>query len=84
MASGLTQRQVEVMAFLRSFKTECGFPPTRNEIAQHFKWKSPNAAEDHLRRLQRKGEVTIARGHARGLYFSDHAITEPQQAAAEH
>ena len=78
----LTLRQAEIMAFLRSFKTARGFPPTRAEIAKHFGFKSPNAAEEHLRAIERKGELTINRGSARGLAFADYPIRQHQQATA--
>jgi repressor LexA len=71
----LTKRQTEVMAFLRKFKAECGFPPTRVEIAQHFGFRSPNAAEEHLQALHRKGELFITRGCARGIAFPDREPT---------
>ena len=42
---------------VRDFITEYGIPPTRMEIANDLGFKSPNAAEEHLRALQRKGVI---------------------------
>jgi len=38
---------------------EHGMPPTRAEIATALGFKSANAAEEHLRALQRKGVLDL-------------------------
>ena len=53
--SELTPRQHEILKLIQDTVSESGMPPTRAEIAQAFGFKSPNAAEEHLRALQRKG-----------------------------
>ena len=63
----LTPRQAEILELIRSHLEETGFPPTRAEIAVHFGFSSPNAAEDHLRALERKGAIEILPGASRGL-----------------
>jgi repressor LexA len=63
----LTRRQTEILELLRTHLEETGFPPTRAEIAAHFGFSSPNAAEDHLRALERKGAIEILPGASRGL-----------------
>ena len=63
----LTRRQAEILELIRSHLEETGFPPTRAEIAVHFGFSSPNAAEDHLRALERKGAIEILPGASRGL-----------------
>ena len=50
------------------------FPPTRAEIAAELGFKSPNAAEEHLKALARKGAIEIMPGASRGL-----RIIEEQQ-----
>ena len=45
----LTARQQQVLDFIRSSLEETGFPPTRAEIAAELGFKSPNAAEEHLK-----------------------------------
>ena len=42
-------------------------PPTRADIAKEFGFKSPNAAEEHLRSLQKKGVIEIIPGTSRGI-----------------
>lgn len=63
----LTLRQAEILELLRTHLHETGFPPTRAEIAAHFGFSSPNAAEEHLRALERKGAIEILPGASRGL-----------------
>ena len=63
----LTDRQKEVLAFIKSFLKKNGYPPTRSEIAKHFGWESITAAHGHLLCLQRKGAITIAAGISRGI-----------------
>ncbi len=63
----LTKRQMEVLNFISDHIDSIGFPPTRNELSKHFGFRSPNAAESHLRTLQRKGMIHIEAGHSRGI-----------------
>ncbi len=48
-----------------------GRPPTRQEIASAFSFRSVNAAESHLRALERKGFIAINEGVARGISLVD-------------
>jgi repressor LexA len=63
----LTKRQKEVLAFICDHIESVGFPPTRNELSKHFGFRSPNAAESHLRALQHKGVIRIEAGRSRGI-----------------
>jgi repressor LexA len=63
----LTPRQLQILAFIRASIEKTGFPPTRAEIARHFGFRSPNAAEEHLRSLERKGVIEVLQGTARGI-----------------
>lgn len=63
----LTSRQEEILDFIRDYLAATGFPPTRSEIAQKMGFKSPNAAEEHLRALARKGAIEMLPGTSRGL-----------------
>jgi repressor LexA len=62
----LTPRQREILAFITRRVAERGGAPTRAEIAQAFGFRSPNAAEEHLRALARKGAIALEAGH-RGI-----------------
>jgi len=63
----LTARQQEILEFIRTFLEEEGFPPTRAEIANALVFRSANAAEDHLKALERKGAVEVLSGTSRGI-----------------
>jgi repressor LexA len=65
--SELTPRQEQVLRFIREFLQAHGLPPTRVEIARGLGFRSVNAAEDHLRALDRKGVLTILPGTSRGI-----------------
>ena len=52
----LTGRQREVLSFMRSFQAKHGVPPTVRELGERFRI-TPRAAFDHLRALERKGEL---------------------------
>ncbi len=67
----LTPRQQQVLELLRSFIEERGMPPTRAEIARALGFRSANAAEDHLRALERKGVIDLCRGTSRGIRLRD-------------
>ena len=66
-ASTLTARQREILAFIERMLAEHGRPPTRAEICTEFAFRSPNAAETHLRALAAKGAISLDEGLARGI-----------------
>ena len=63
----LTERQKQVLMFISEFIDKHRFPPTRSELSSHFGFRSPNAAEAHLRALEKKSVIGIERGSARGI-----------------
>ncbi len=67
----LTPRQTEILTFIQDFIEEAGMPPTRAEIARKLGFRSVNAAEDHLRALQRKGALELIPGTSRGIQLKD-------------
>jgi repressor LexA len=69
--SELTPRQSEVLNFIRDFIEDAGMPPTRAEIATKLGFRSANAAEEHLRALQRKGSIELLPGTSRGIRLKD-------------
>lgn len=64
---GLTPRQKEILIIIRTTIEHSGMPPTRAEIAKLLGFRSANAAEEHLRALQKKGYIDVMRGTSRGL-----------------
>jgi repressor LexA len=69
--SDLTPRQTQVLRLIQDHLAESGMPPTRAEIAQALGFKSANAAEEHLRALQRKGVIELIPGASRGIQLKD-------------
>lgn len=67
----LTPRQSQILQMIQEFIAETGMPPTRAEIARELGFRSPNAAEDHLRALQRKGVLELVPGASRGIQLKD-------------
>jgi repressor LexA len=75
MNTTLTSRQTEVLELIRHHITDTGYPPTRADIAQELGFKSPNAAEEHLKALARKGAIEMIPGTSRGIRLPDRADT---------
>ena len=67
----LTTRQRQILEFIREQLEDSGMPPTRAEIATALGFKSANAAEEHLRALQRKGVIDLVPGASRGIQLKD-------------
>ena len=67
----LTERQSEILKLIRELTEVSGFPPTRAEIAERMGFRSVNAAEQHLRALERKGAIEISSGASRGIRVRD-------------
>ncbi|MBY6203336.1 transcriptional repressor LexA [Halomonas denitrificans] len=63
----LSPRQAEILAFIRDSIDQDGLPPTRSEINAHFGFKSPNAAQSHLKALAAKGAIRLDARTARGI-----------------
>src|SRR5688500_2401633 len=69
--SELTPRQREIVKLIQESLRDNGMPPTRAEIATAMGFKSANAAEEHLRALQKKGVLDIIPGASRGIQLKD-------------
>ncbi|GAG14026.1 unnamed protein product, partial [marine sediment metagenome] len=67
----LTNRQQEILEFLRSEHREKGFMPSTREIQHHFGFASQTAAVSHLRALERKGVIHRLPGKARAMMLLD-------------
>ncbi len=73
LESNLTSRQREILDFIRDTLESEGRPPTRAEVCTAFGFRSPNAAECHLRALAAKGAIRIEEGRARGIRLAEGA-----------
>jgi repressor LexA len=77
----MTPRQSEILAFIQQSLLERGSPPTREEIARAFGFRSLNAAEQHLQALAKKGAIELVAGTSRGIRLKDamHTLREVAQ-----
>jgi repressor LexA len=69
--NALTERQAEILRLVRELTEVSGYPPTRAEIAERMGFRSVNAAEQHLRALEKKGAIEISSGASRGIRVRD-------------
>jgi LexA DNA binding domain-containing protein len=67
--NNLTPQQRRVFDFIRQHIAKRGEAPTRKQIAEAFSFSSPNAAQEHVRALERKGLLTLT-GEPRGIRLS--------------
>jgi repressor LexA len=67
----LTPRQRQILSLIQTVIAETGMPPTRAEIAKEIGFRSINAAEEHLRALERKGAIELLPGTSRGIRLKD-------------
>src|SRR4030067_2425926 len=67
----LTKRQAEILSFIKTHIQYSGFPPTISEIQGQFSFKSPNAVQEHIKALVRKGQIRRNPNQWRGLELMD-------------
>ena len=65
--TALTDRQREVLDYIRTHIQEWGVPPSRAEIARALGFAFASAADTHLKALERKGWLQIHPGRDHGL-----------------
>ncbi len=68
-ADSLTERQTQLVNFLRDYQRMHGVMPSTREIQRHFGFASQTAAMSHLRALEKKGVITRLAGKARAVVF---------------
>ncbi len=71
----ITSQQQRVLDCIQVYIKKTGFPPTRADICRELGFKSPNAAETHLRALEKKDFITIESGASRGISIKNKAVT---------
>ncbi len=74
----LTRRQTEILNLIRRQIEKNGLPPTRMEICEVLGFSSPNAAESHLRALERKGVIEMTPGASRGIRLVAQGAQSPE------
>lgn len=72
----LTRRQQQILQMIQSHIDKTGMPPTRTNICDYFGFRSPTAADDHLKALERKGAIELIPGTSRGIRVVEPADDE--------
>ena len=67
MVIGLTERQSEVLQFIKQHIAEFGVAPSHKEICEAIGARSTRAAADHLKALERKGYIRLHAETSRGI-----------------
>jgi repressor LexA len=67
MKDKLTDRQEEILTFIKQFTLDSGYPPTLREIGKHFQISSTFGVKRHLEALVKKGFINIESNASRGI-----------------
>jgi len=70
MKTQLTDRQNEILTFIKQFLEENGFPPTLREIGKKFQISSTFGVKRHLTALEKKGYLKVESNASRGIAFT--------------
>jgi repressor LexA len=76
----MTERQQEVLHFIRMHVSQRGYPPSIREIGLQFNIKSTNGVRGILQALERKGEIKRSPLLSRGIEL----MHQPARAAGIH
>ena len=82
MVRFLTQRQKEILDFIREFTTAKGISPTHKEICEEFGYSSYGTVHKHLKLLEEKGYLRRHWNQKRGVELAREA--NPREWAAEN
>jgi repressor LexA len=75
----LTERQRDILAFIRDFQKTRGVAPTHREICDHFGFSSYGTVYKHLSLLEKKGLIRRDWNQKRGVEVVDHDEPAPRQ-----
>ena len=73
MAKFITERQRDILNFIRSYQQECGVAPTHREICEKFGFSSYGTVYKHLSLLQSKGLIRRDWNQKRGVEVVEQA-----------
>jgi len=63
----LTNKQANVLGYLKHFRSVRGYMPTYREIADGLGYKSSNAAYEHCLLIEKKGYIKMLNKKARAI-----------------
>ncbi|HYH06800.1 MAG TPA: transcriptional repressor LexA [Thermoanaerobaculia bacterium] len=79
----LTERQRDILNFIREFQKERGIAPTHREICDHFGFSSYGTVYKHLSLLEKKGLIRRDWNQKRGVELLDPESAAEKPAAAK-
>lgn len=74
----LTERQRDILEFIRDFQKKKGVAPTHREICDHFGFSSYGTVYKHLSLLQKKGLIRKDWNQKRGVEIVEEKETSPE------
>lgn len=74
----LTERQRDILGFIRDFQKRKGVAPTHREICDHFGFSSYGTVYKHLSLLQKKGLIRKDWNQKRGVEIVEEKETAPE------
>jgi repressor LexA len=77
----LTERQRDILNFIREFQKERGVAPTHREICDHFGFSSYGTVYKHLSLLEKKGLIRRDWNQKRGVEVVDEETEAPKRAS---
>src|SRR5260370_24187555 len=75
----LTERQRDILQFIRDFQKERGVTPTHREICDHFGFSSYGTVYKHLSLLQKKGLIRRDWNQKRGVELVEQAAVNGEK-----
>jgi repressor LexA len=82
VSMSLSERQENILAFIRQFGEEHGFPPTIREIGKAVGISSTSVVKYNLERLEEKGKLERSDEISRGLRLKDGLPMIEEESAA--
>jgi repressor LexA len=79
----LTERQRDILQFIRDFQRERGVAPTHREICDHFGFSSYGTVYKHLSLLEKKGLIRRDWNQKRGVELIEKPAAEPAPGVRE-
>ena len=79
----LTERQRDILQFIREFQHERGVAPTHREICDHFGFSSYGTVYKHLSLLEKKGLIRRDWNQKRGVELIEKPVSDPAPGVRE-
>jgi repressor LexA len=76
MKTELTERQEEILTFIKQFRDENGYPPTLRQIGKRFDISSTFGVKRHLDALVKKGYINVESFASRGISLPHNNIID--------